>query len=136
MLVIDASALVDLLLDLPRSKLVREHLAERGRQLHAPHLLDVEVLSSVRRAVRAGVISATRAAGAVADLLDVPVERYPHAILGGRIWQLRENFTPYDAVYVALAEHLSEAGLPLLTVDARFARAARKHTGVEVLLAA
>ena len=136
MLVIDASALVDLLLDLPRSKLVRAHLAERGGQLHAPHLLDVEVLSFLRRVVRAGTISASGAATAVADLLETPIERYPHAILGARIWELRENFTAYDAVYVALAEHLSEEGLPILTVDARFARAARKHTDVEVLLAA
>jgi predicted nucleic acid-binding protein len=136
MLVIDASALVDLLLDLPRSKLVRAHLAGRGGGLHAPQLLDIEVLSSLRRLVRSGTISAARAGAAVADLLDIPVERYPHAILGARIWELRENFTTYDAVYVALAERLSEKGLPLLTVDARFARAARKHTGVEVLLAA
>jgi predicted nucleic acid-binding protein len=92
MVVIDASAVADFLLDLPRS--------------------------------------------ALADLLGLSVARYPHAILGARIWELRESFTPYDAVYVALAEHLSEEGLPLLTVDARLARATRKHTGVEVLLAA
>ena len=136
MLVIDASALVDLLLDLPRSTLVRAHLAERGGQLHAPQLLDLEVLSFLRRVVRAGMISVGGATAAVADLLEIPIERYPHAILGTRIWELRENFTAYDAVYVALAERLSEEGLPLLTVDPGLARAARKHTGVEVLLAA
>jgi predicted nucleic acid-binding protein len=72
----------------------------------------------------------------VSDLLQLSVDRYPHAILGRRIWELRENFSAYDAVYLALAEKLHDDGVPLLTSDARFARAARKHTGVEVLLAA
>jgi predicted nucleic acid-binding protein len=136
MLVIDASALADLLLDLPRGEQVSTHVSARGPQLHAPHLLDVEILSSLRRAVASGNVSEGRATAAVADLLALDVARYPHAILGPRIWQLRANFTPYDAVYLALAEHLGEEGVPLLTADTRFARAARRHTGVEVLLAA
>jgi predicted nucleic acid-binding protein len=136
MLVVDASALTDLVLDLPRGEHVRDHLAERGPHLHAPHLLDLEIQSALRRAMAAGRVSEPRATDALADLLAMSIARYPHAILAARIWELRANFTPYDAVYLALAEHLDEAGLPLLTSDARFARAARKHTGVEVLLAA
>jgi predicted nucleic acid-binding protein len=136
MLVIDASALADLVLDLPRGEHVRGHLAERGPELHAPHLLDVEVMSSLRRAVAAKRVSPPRATAALTDLLAMSIARYPHAMLAARIWELRANFTPYDAVYLALAEHLDEEGLPLLTADARFARATRKHTGVEVLLAA
>jgi predicted nucleic acid-binding protein len=136
MLVIDASALTDLVLDLPRGEHVRGHLAEHGPELHAPHLLDLEILSALRRATAAGRLSEPRATAALTDLMAMSIARYPHAILAARIWELRANFTPYDAVYLALAEHLDEAGLPLLTADVRFGRAARKHTGVEVLLAA
>jgi predicted nucleic acid-binding protein len=136
MMVVDASALADLLLDLPRADGIRRYIHERGQGLHAPHLLDVEVLSTLRRAAASGAVTRSRAAVAVTDLLHFSVKRYPHAILGARIWQLKENFTPYDAVYLALAEWLDDDGVPLLTCDARMARAARKHTGVEVLLAA
>jgi predicted nucleic acid-binding protein len=136
MLVVDASAFADLLLDLRRSEQVRRYIAEYRWEIHAPHLLDLEILSSLRRAVAAGKMSEGRAAAAVIDLLSFSVERYPNAILGARIWQLKENFTPYDAAYLALAENLSDRGVPLLTTDARFARAARRHTDVEVLLAA
>jgi predicted nucleic acid-binding protein len=92
--------------------------------------------SALRRAVASGKMSEHRAAAALSDLLDLSVKRYPHAILAPRIWELRDNFSPYDAVYLALAENLTDYGVPLLTSDTRFARAARKHTDVEVLLAA
>src|SRR4051794_40804427 len=114
-MVVDASALADLLLDLPRADCIRAHIDERGRSLHAPHLLDIEILSSLRRVVASGVVAQGRAALAVIDLLHLSIKRYPHTILGGRIWELRQNFTPYDAVYVALAEQLNDDGVPLLT---------------------
>jgi predicted nucleic acid-binding protein len=136
MLVVDASALADLLLGWRAAERIYGHLTEHAHELHAPHLLDVEVLSFLRRAVASGEVSPERADAAVSDLLQLSVDRYPHAILGRRIWELRENFSAYDAVYLALAEKLHDDGVPLLTSDARFARAARKHTGVEVLLAA
>jgi predicted nucleic acid-binding protein len=136
MLVIDASAVADLLLGLRPAERVQRYIDEHSEELHAPHLLDLEVMSFLRRVVSSGAVSAGQAASALSDHLSLTIERYPHAILGAGIWELRENFSPYDAVYLALAEKLADDGVPLLTSDARFARAARKHTGVEVLLAA
>jgi predicted nucleic acid-binding protein len=134
MLVVDASALTELVLLRPAAARIQAQLSEH--EMHAPHLLDIEVLSAVRRLLSHGRVSDHRASTAVTEFLSLPVERYPHSILGPRVWELRENFSPYDAVYLALAEKLSDDGVPLLTVDARFARAVRKHTEVEVLLAA
>ena len=133
MLVVDASAVAELLLRRPVAERIERHIAEHDHALHAPHLLDVEVLSALRRLVAAGDASATRAEAAVADLLDLPLARYPHHVLATRVWALRENFSAYDATYVALAEALTENGAPLLTADARLARAARAHTQVDVL---
>jgi predicted nucleic acid-binding protein len=136
MLVIDASALADMLLDLRAAARIRNHIADYSDALHVPHLLDLEVLSVLGRLVGSGVVSPDHARAAVSDLLALPLERYPHAILAARVWELRENFSAYDAVYLALAETLHDEGVPLLTSDARLARAARKHTDVEILLAA
>ena len=127
MLVIDSSALVGLLLGRSDVDAIARHLAEHGPELHAPHLIDIEVLNLLAR---------LDAADAVADFLAFPMQRYPHTILGFRIWELREHFSAYDAIYLALAENLTDGGVPLLTSDAGLARAARKHTDVEVLLAA
>jgi predicted nucleic acid-binding protein len=135
MLVIDASALVDLLLVRPVGASVERHVAAHGYDLHAPHLLDPEVLSALRRVVVAGHASADRAGEAVTDLLDLPIERYPHDMLVPRIWELRANLSAYDATYVALAESLTDEGAPLLTTDERLARAARAHARAEVILA-
>ena len=104
--------------------------------MHTPHLIDVEVLSALRRLVASGETNAERAGEAIADLQDLPIERYPHDILVARIWQLRENFSAYDASYVALAEGVSDEPVPLLTADGRLARAIDVHTDVPVLLAA
>jgi predicted nucleic acid-binding protein len=136
MLVVDASAVGELLLGRRAGDSVERHFADHDHDLHAPHLLDIEVLSMLRRLAATGAAPTLRATAAVADFLGLTVERYPHAILGMRIWELRHNFSAYDATYVALAEALSDDGVPLLTSDGHFARAARKHTGVEVLLAA
>jgi predicted nucleic acid-binding protein len=88
----------------------------------------------LRRVVAAGEATANRAREAVADLLDLPVERYPHDILVPRVWELRESFSAYDAAYLALAESLVESGAPLLTADARFARAVESHSSVHPVL--
>ena len=136
MLVVDASAITELLLGRPASRAVEEQLRDHDFDLHAPHLLDVEVLSALRRVVAAGDASAERAGYAVTDLLDLPLERYPHDGLAPRIWALRANFSAYDATYVALAEAITDGGAPLLTADARLARAAGDHTELRVLLTA
>jgi predicted nucleic acid-binding protein len=124
LIVVDASAFVDLLLAFANAGSVEEQLRAHSDDLHAPHLVDLEVVPALRR---------FGAREPLDDFLDLPIERYPHTLLLPRIWELRDNFSAYDAVYVTLAEALAA---PLLTSDRRLARAARKHTDVEVLLAA
>jgi len=133
MLVIDASATADLVLVRPVAEKVAGHIADHHGDLHAPCLLDIEVASAVRRLVASGEASPTRGLEAITDLLDLPLQRYPHEILVPRIWELRQNFSSYDAAYLALAESLTDEGVPLLTTDARLARATRAHTGIELL---
>jgi predicted nucleic acid-binding protein len=136
MLVIDASAIVDLLRGEINSTRIAEHIADHGHDLHAPQLYDLETLNALRRAVLSRKLSLPRADDAVEDLIGLPIQRHAHPALTRRIWELRHNFSAYDAAYLALAEILSETGAALLTSDASFARAARKHSDVEVLLAA
>ncbi len=120
MIVPDASVVVPALVDEGRDGArAREILGSDG-DLHAPHLLDVEVASVLRRHSGRKWISAARAAAALADLEDLAVTRYPHLSLLPRVWQLRANVSAYDAVYVALAEAL---GAAFVTADARLARA-------------
>jgi predicted nucleic acid-binding protein len=135
MLVVDASAVAELLLRRPAGPLVAGRLRDHGFDLHAPHLIDVEVLSALRRAVVGGAASVERASEAVEDLLDLPIVRYPHDALTDRIWELRANFSAHDAAYVALAEVVVDGGAPLLTADGRLARAVDAHTRVQVLRA-
>jgi predicted nucleic acid-binding protein len=135
MLVVDASAVTELLLGRAGGDTVAEELRNHDFDVHAPHLLDVEVLSALRRLVAAGDASAERAAGAIADLLALPLDRHGHHALVPRIWELRENLTAYDATYVALAEAVADEGAPLITADARLARATRALTRVRVIVA-
>lgn len=134
MLVVDASALIDQLFRAETTPTIEYHLLEHLGDLHAPHLIDVEVLTALRR-VELRPLPTADAQQMLADFLDFPLERYPHTLLVPRVWELRHNFSVADATYVALAETLAE-GTVLLTADARLARAVRKHTDVEVLLAA
>jgi predicted nucleic acid-binding protein len=135
MLVADASAVVALLLARPQAVLIAAHIVDHGYPLHAPHVIDLEVLNALRRIVRTGEASPARADEVVDDLLDLDVERHSHHALVRRGWELRDNFTAYDAAYLALAEDLTAGGATLLTTDARFARAARTHSNIEVVLA-
>jgi len=113
--------------DVARARLAREP------ELHAPHLVDLEVLSVLRRQAGAGLLDARRAGFALKDLVDLRMTRYPHVPFARRVWELRTNLTPYDAAYIALAETL---GCLLVTADARLARAPGIRCGVEVVHAA
>jgi len=128
-IVVDASIVATALVDDDTDGAgVRRRL--RGSALLAPELLDVEVLSVIRRLLTAGRVTPARADQAVVDLADLPIERASHRPLLSRIWELRGNLTSYDAAYVALAEVL---GLTLLTGDTRLARAPGPTCAVEVL---
>ena len=134
MLVVDASAVAELLLRRPAASHVEQHLVAHGFDLHAPHLLDVEVLSALRQLAASAEAAPARADAALTDFIDLPIERYPHDVLVPRVWELRDNFSAHDATYVALAEALVAERVPLLTADARLARATQEHTSVQVLL--
>ena len=118
MIVVDASALLEVLLRTSAAKAVEGRLFDAPQMLHAPHLLDVEVAQVIRRYAAKGEIDNERGRAALADLADFPLRRYPHDFLLPRIWDLRHNLTAYDATYVALAEALD---MPLLTRDRRLA---------------
>lgn len=129
MIVVDASIIATTLLDdAEDGAFLRERL--RSCRLAAPDVIDLEVLSVIRRLHRAGRVTAIRASQAVDDLSDLRIERAPHRLLLRRCWELRSNLTPYDAAYLALAEAL---GAPLLTADARLASAPGITCPVEVL---
>lgn len=130
MIVVDASAVIELLLRSPTGERVEARLFERPVPLHAPHLLDVEVAQVLRRFEARGEMTPRRGASAL-DLLDAfPMRRHPHAPLLSRVWALRGNLTAYDAVYVALAEAL---GAILITCDVRLGRTPGLRAPVEVL---
>jgi predicted nucleic acid-binding protein len=95
-----------------------------------PHLADVEVTQGLRRLVRAGEVSADRAAEAIADLADLDLHRHPHLDLLTRAWTLRENITADDAMYVALAEALDA---PIVTCDGPLAKSPGHRTQIEVI---
>jgi predicted nucleic acid-binding protein len=130
MIVVDASAVLEALLQTPAAAPVESRMLDSRQTLHAPHLLDVEIAHVLRRYAMAGDIDRDRGAAALADLADLPLRRYSHDFLLPRIWQLRNNLTAYDAVYVALAEALDA---PLLTRDKRLAAAAGHHARVELV---
>jgi predicted nucleic acid-binding protein len=130
LIVIDASAVVALLLRLPGSDAIKDRLSETDELVAAPHLIDAEVVHAIRRYVAAGHASAWRGSQAIDDFSDIEIQRYPHAALLGRVWDLRGNLTAYDAMYVALAE-LLEA--PLMTRDRRLAAAPGHLARVEVI---
>ncbi len=90
----------------------------------------MEVLHVIRRYNLTGEMTDDRAEEAIRNHLALPIERYSHELLAGRIWQLRTSLTAYDAAYVALAEVL---GAPLVTTDARLARSAAARKVAELI---
>jgi predicted nucleic acid-binding protein len=128
-IVVDASVLAPALAD-DGADGDRVRLRLRGEQIVAPELVDLEVLSTLRRAVRAGRLDERRSGQALDDLAALPLRRVPHLPLLGRAWELRDNLTAYDAAYVALAESLRAL---LLTADAGIEKASGVRCEVEVL---
>ena len=133
LVVADASAIVEYLFRTERAQSVERIIVDPDVQLHAPALSDVEVLSACRRATLRGKMDGNGAALVLSAYLDLPLVRHGHEMLVARALALREDFTAYDAMYVALAEAL---GATLLTADRRLVRAARRHTDLEVVSAA
>jgi predicted nucleic acid-binding protein len=129
MIVLDASAAVELLGDTQAGKRIAARLSSE-RVLHAPHLLDLEVASAFRRQVALGAVDAERVARTFALHQNLRIMRHPHYPYLDRIWDLRDNFTAYDACYLALAEAL---GATLLTRDKAFASARLQRGNVEVI---
>lgn len=129
MIVVDASVLAPALADdgedgdRARERLRREELA-------APELIDLEVLSTLRRAARARRLDENRSLQALTDLAALPLRRVPHLPLLGRVWELRDNLSAYDASYVALAEALDTV---LVTADGRIERASGINCEIAVL---
>lgn len=129
MIVLDASAAVDWLLQTPAGRRIESRIFSRNETLHAPHLLDLEVTQVLRRLALQKIISGQRADEAVRDLEDLRINRYAHFVLLTRIWQLRHNFSAYDAAYIVLAEKLRA---PLITRDQRLASASGHAATVEL----
>ncbi|MGH2894496.1 MAG: type II toxin-antitoxin system VapC family toxin [Solirubrobacteraceae bacterium] len=128
MRVVDASTLCDFLLGRDEAlSALTDDPASAHEPLHAPEVIELEVLNALRRLLRQGLVSSDRAAEAVADLGDVRLVRYPHGPLRDRVWDLRDRLSAYDAAYVALAEALGDS--ILLTSDTGLASRARVLLG-------
>jgi predicted nucleic acid-binding protein len=130
MIVLDASALVELVLDTPAGRRVASRIADPALGLHIPHLADVEVTQALRRYTQKGEIDASESAQALTDLRALDLQRHAHEPLLDRVWELRENFSAYDATYIALAEVLDTI---LLTCDGPLARAPGMVARVELI---
>jgi len=128
-IVLDASAAIDWLLQTSVGQQIEDRIYSSGESLHAPHVLDLEVAQVLRRLVREGSVSAPRADQAIQDLLDLRVTRYPHFVFLPHIWRLRDNLSAYDAAYVALTEKL---GATLITRDALLASASARRVSIEL----
>ncbi|MEO7457036.1 MAG: type II toxin-antitoxin system VapC family toxin [Gemmatimonadaceae bacterium] len=132
MIVVDASAVVELLLRSAAGEAISKRVLRKGETMHAPALLDVEVAHVLRRYVARKDMTAQRAKAALDLLVSFPMERYTHEQLLQRIWELRDNVSAYDAAYVALAEGLRA---PLLTCDAKLAAAPGLRADMELVVA-
>jgi predicted nucleic acid-binding protein len=126
--VVDTSGVIDLLLEVGAVSEVEQLLEDET--VAAPDVLVFEVLSVLRRHVLRGIVTAPRAQGALDDLADVALDLVPSLVLRRRAWELRDNLTAADALFVALAERLDE---PLATKDRALAAAVRRHTRAAVV---
>jgi predicted nucleic acid-binding protein len=126
LIVVDASVLTGYLLGQPQAL---EAIGHEYGPLHAPALIELETLNSLRRLVRTGRVSDRRAAEAVSDLGSVRMVRYPHGQFRERVWELRHELTAYDATYLAIAEAIGDS--VLLTADRGLADCARRTIGAD-----
>jgi predicted nucleic acid-binding protein len=131
MIVVDASALLEFLLQTSLGARVEARLFGEEDELHAPHLLDVEIAQGLRRLVRTGEVSSGRAEEAIADFTDLDLHRHAHLDLLDRAWKLRDNISAYDAMYVALAEAIEA---PIITCDNPLAKAPGHRARIEVIV--
>jgi predicted nucleic acid-binding protein len=129
-IVVDASAMLEFLLQTPLGTRVEARLFRDHDELHAPHLVDIEVLQGLRRLVRVGEVSPGRADEVIADLSDLDLHRHAHLHLLSRAWKLRENISAYDAVYVALAEAVEAA---IITCDGPLAKSPGHRSRIELI---
>ncbi len=131
MIVVDASVVVDLLLDTPpHAEPIAERLLRDDEDLAVPHLMDAEVTQVLRRHDLAKALGPRRAERALTRLAALPATRYPHWPFLQRVWELRKNFTAYDGLYLALSEALQA---PLLTRDASLADRRLHRASVELI---
>jgi predicted nucleic acid-binding protein len=130
MIVIDAFAVVELLLGTKMGRSITNSISDPALALHAPHIVDVEVAQALRRYVHDGDLDLSTAKAALEDLRSLDLERHAHEPLLDRVWALRQNLTAYDAVYVALAEALDAT---LLTCDGKLARVPGIRTRIELV---
>lgn len=129
MLVVDASCLYEVVTGTAHAEQIRDRLALDPDHA-APHVIDVEVISVIRRDLLLGRLDPTAADQAVEDLRDWPGERFGHRSLLERAWELRQNVRAWDAVYVALAEALRAT---LITTDGRLGKVKGLMCDVQVL---
>jgi predicted nucleic acid-binding protein len=129
-IVVDASAVLEVLLRTPGAQAVEARILHPAESLHAPHLIDLEVAQVFRRYVQRGEVSPARAERSLELFAQFPIARHSHEPLLARIWRLRHNLTAYDAAYVALAEGL---GAVLVTRDERIAKAKGHEAAVDLL---
>ena len=126
--VVDASIVISLLANRRDDDILRRRLAA-PRSVHAPHLIDAEVTSGIRGLVLGRKVDPPRASEMLADFSALRITRHPMAPYLSRVFELRDNFTAYDAFYVALAEALN---VPLLTRDAKFSKSAGHEADIHL----
>ena len=129
MIVLDASAAIELVLNTVAGKRINDRIADEPEAIHVPHLIDVELIHVIRRFVMRDVIGVARGETAIRLWRLLDVQRHDHEPFMPRIWQLRNNLSAYDATYVALADALSAT---LITADRRLSAAPGTGIRVEV----